>query len=155
LFAAHFYDFLTGLHPKLGGPDYSLIRTPEFLKKMFGTRGEVRKVYGTGFASASTASSGSESAWSVGWGRWGPGQRLGGDAESGAMQQRGPSRGLVVGLVVGFVVVACGLGVVFMMRRDPEGWWTTLKEMVLGGDMSVKPSGEPLIKPGQGGGEAI
>ncbi len=112
-------------------------------------------MYGTGFASASTASSGSESAWSVGWGRWGPGQRLGGDAESGAMQQRGPSRGLVVGLVVGFVVVACGLGVVFMMRRDPEGWWTTLKEMVLGGDMSVKPSGEPLIKPGQGGGEAI
>jgi hypothetical protein len=80
---------------------------------------------------------------------------LGGDAESGVMQQRGPSRGLVVALVVGFVVIACGLGVVFMIRRDPEGWWTTLKEAVLGGDMSVTPSGGPLIKSGQGRDEAI
>ena len=122
---------------------------------MFGTRGVVQKVYGTGFASAETVRSGSESAWSVGWGRWGPGQRLGGDAESGALQQRGPSRGIVVALVLGFVVVACGLGVVFMMRRDPEGWWTTLKEAVFGGDMSVTPSGGPLIKQGQRRGEAI
>ena len=58
-------------------------------------------------------------------------------------------------MVLGFVLVACGLGVVFLMRRDPEGWWTTLKEAVLGGDMSVMSSGGPLSKPGQGRGEAI
>ncbi len=142
------YDFLTGLHPRLGGPDYSLIQTPEFLKKMFGTRTEVRRPYGTVFASASTLSSSSESAWRVGWGKWGRGQRLGGDAESGATQQQGPSRGLVVALVVVFVVVACGLGVVYMMHRDPEGWWTTLKEAMFGGDMGdVTPIGVPLKKP--------
>lgn len=41
----------------------------------------------------------------------------------------------VVVLVV-FVVIACGLGVLFMMHRDPEGWWTTLRGALFGDDIS-------------------
>lgn len=66
------------------------------------------------------------------------------------MQQRGLSRGIIVALVLGFLLVACGLDVLFMMRRDPEGWSTTLKEIVLGGDMGVTMSGGPWNKPEQG-----
>jgi uncharacterized membrane protein HdeD (DUF308 family) len=47
-----------------------------------------------------------------------------------------------------FVVVSCGLGIVFMMHRDPEGWWTTLKEAVLGDVEGVTPVGGPLKNSG-------
>lgn len=109
----------------------------------------MQKAYGTAFASASSLSGSSESAWGAGWGKWGRGHRLGGDAEAGMSQQQGRSRGMTILVVVGFVVIACGLGVVFMMHRDPEGWWTTLKEAVLGGDMEgATPIGGPLKNPG-------
>ena len=81
------------------------------------------------------------SAWGVGWGKWGKGHRLGGDAEAGAPIQRGRSNLVTVLAVAGCVVVALGLGVLFMMHRDPEGWWTTLKKAAFGGDiLSVGPA---------------
>ena len=76
------------------------------------------------------------SAWRVGLGKWGKGQRLGGDLETGGPVQGGRSHLVAVLVVIGCVVVACGLGVVFMIHRDPERWWTTLKGAVLGGDIS-------------------
>jgi hypothetical protein len=43
----------------------------------------------------------------------------------------------VAGLAVaGFVLVSCVLGIVFMWYRDPEGWWTAIKEELFGGDTS-------------------
>jgi hypothetical protein len=50
--------------------------------------------------------------------------------------QRERSSATSMAVVVGFVVLSCVLGIVFMRYRDPEGWWTTLKEFVLGGDMT-------------------
>jgi Derlin-2/3 len=88
-------------------------------------------------ASSGPASAGvGASAWGVGWGKWGQGHRLGGDAEGGGPIQRGRSHLVSVLVVIGCVVVACGLGVAFMVHRDPEGWWTTLKEAVFGGGIS-------------------
>lgn len=75
------------------------------------------------------------SAWGVGWGKWGKGHRLGGDAEAGAPMQRGRGRLVSVLVVIGCVVIALGLGVVVMMHRDPEGWWTTLRKVIFGGDI--------------------
>lgn len=135
-FGAHLYDFLTGLYPAYGGPNRNLLPTPEFLKKMWGTRAEVQRPYGTALAAASTPA---KPAWGIGlgsWGQWGPGHRLGGDAEAGVIQQQGNGRKIIVLAGVAFVLIACGLGVLFMMHRDPEGWWTTLWGALLGGDMS-------------------
>ena len=87
-------------------------------------------------APSNSASNGAgTSAWGVGWGKWGKGQRLGGDAEGGVPIQRGRSHLVNVLVVIGCVVVALGLGVVFMMHRDPEGWWTTLKKALFGGNI--------------------
>jgi Derlin-2/3 len=140
LVAAHAYDFLTGLYSAYGGPSRNLLPTPEFLRKVLGTRVEVVRPYGTVLnanASSGSASAGvGASAWRVGLGKWGNGQRLGGDAEAGGPMPRGRSHLVNVLVVIGCVVVACGLGVVFMIHRDPERWWTTLKEAFFGGDIS-------------------
>jgi Derlin-2/3 len=140
LVGAHLYDLLTGLYPQYGGPRRSLIATPGWMRRLWGTRAELVRPYGTVLnanAAVGAASDGvGVSAWGVGWGKWGEGQRLGGDAEvgEGAGLQRGRS---TAGLAVaGFVLVSCVLGMVFMWYRDPEGWWTTIKGELFGGDMS-------------------
>jgi Derlin-2/3 len=60
LVAAHVYNFLTGLYPHCGGPSQSFITTPEWMRKFFGTRGEVARPYSTllnaNAASGSTSS---------------------------------------------------------------------------------------------------
>lgn len=139
LVAAHAYNFLTGLYSTHGGPSRNLLPTPEFLRKLLGTQAEVVRPYGivlNANAPSNSASNGAgTSAWGVGWGKWGKGQRLGGDAEGGVPIQRGRSHLVNVLVVIGCVVVALGLGVVFMMHRDPEGWWTTLKKALFGGNI--------------------
>jgi Derlin-2/3 len=138
---AQLYDLLTGLYPQYGGPRRSVIATPGWMARLWGTRGEVVRPYGmvlNANASVGMPSDGvGVSAWGVGWGKWGEGRRLGGDAEAGGgagMQRGRPIAGLAV---AGFVLVSCVLGMVFMWYRDPEGWWTTIKEELFGGDTSA------------------
>jgi hypothetical protein len=51
------------------------------------------------------------------------------------------------------VVLVLGLGVLFMMHRDPEGWWTTLKKAVFGGDiLSVGPATSKSLSSSGGAG---
>jgi Derlin-2/3 len=141
LVAAHLYDLLTGLYPQYGGPSRSVIATPAWMSRLWGTRAELVRPYGAVLnananANAAPSRGVGASAWGVGWGKWGEGRRLGGDAEAGgagAGLQRGrPMAGLAV---AGFVLVSCVLGMVFMWYRDPEGWWTAIKEL-FGGDRS-------------------
>jgi Derlin-2/3 len=141
LVGAHLYDLLTGLYPQYGGPRRSLIATPGWMRRLWGTRAELVRPYGTVLNANAAVGAPSDgvgvSAWGVGWGKWGEGQRLGGDPEvggEGAGLQRGRS---TAGLAVaGFVLISCVLGMVFMWYRDPEGWWTTIKGELFGGDMS-------------------
>jgi Derlin-2/3 len=148
LAGAHLYEVLTGAYAAEGGPSRNFIQAPEFLKKVCGTRTEVSRPYGT-VLNAAGPSGAATSAWGVGWGKWGKGQRLGGDVEGAAPVERERSNIVKVVIVVVFVVTACGLGVLFMMHRDPEGWWTTLRGALFGGDMSsttTPPKDPGLVK---------
>ena len=105
--------------------------------KLFGTQAEVQRPYGTVLnANVASGSGSGSSAWGIGWGKWGKGQRLGSDAEAaaGVQQERGRSMAVLAGVV--FVVISCVLGMVFMWYRDPDGWWTTLKEGLFGGEVA-------------------
>ena len=135
--AAHLYNLLTGQYSAHGGPSWNLIPTPAFMFKLFGTQAEVQRPYGTvlnaNVVSGSAGAGVSGSAWGISWGKWGKGQRLGSDAEAVAGTQQEQKRSMAVAAVVVFVVISCVLGMVFMWYRDPENWWTTLKEGLFGG----------------------
>ncbi|PMD13081.1 hypothetical protein NA56DRAFT_544807, partial [Hyaloscypha hepaticicola] len=81
--AAHLYNLLTGQYSAHGGPSRNLLPTPAFMFKLFGTQAEVQRPYGTvlnaNVASGSAGSGVGASAWGIGWGKWGKGQRLGTD----------------------------------------------------------------------------
>jgi hypothetical protein len=65
-------------------------------------------------------------------------------------QQQERDGRMIVLAVVGFVAICGLLGVLFMMHKDPEGWWKTVKEAVLGGDMSENTvKGGGLESPGR------
>jgi hypothetical protein len=46
---------------------------------------------------------------------------------------------MVIMAGVVFVAISCVLGMVFMWYRDPEGWWTTLKGALFGGEVASTP----------------
>lgn len=149
LAGAHLYELLSGRYVEHGGPSQNLIpAAPAFLQKICGTRTEVVRPYGT-VLNAMGPSGSATSAWGVtGWAKWGKGHRLGGDLEGAAPVERERSNFVRILVVAVFAVLACGLTVLFMRYRDPEGWWTTLRGALFGGDMSgtTPPNGARLVK---------
>lgn len=115
LAAAHLYDLLTGLYPSTG-IERSLLPTPGWVMKVFGTQDVVNRPYGTAVTGAT-----GKAAWGLdlSWKRFGPGRTLGGEG-AGAEPER--PKGLVLAaIVMAIFLLVCGVSGYLFVYGSP-GW---------------------------------